>query len=80
MSHVASTADGAAPSRHKGGSRRSKPARAVTEGTRAERRLGWLLCAPAALVMLMVAGWPIIYSILLSFQRYDLRFPAARGW
>ena len=30
--------------------------------------------------MLVVAGWPIVYSVLLSFQRYDLRFPAARGW
>ncbi len=52
----------------------------VTEGTKAERRLGLLLCAPAALTMLLVAGWPIVYSFLLSFQRYDLRFPDARGW
>lgn len=52
----------------------------TTEGTRAERRLGLLLCAPAALVMLVVAGWPIVYSFLLSFQRYDLRFPEDRGW
>lgn len=45
-----------------------------------ERRLAWWLCAPAALVMLLVAAWPVLYSVLLSFQRYDLRFPADRKW
>lgn len=54
--------------------------RPASEGKRAERRLGWLLCAPAALVMLVVAGWPILYSFLLSLQRYDLRFPHDRQW
>nr|WP_312890552.1 sugar ABC transporter permease [Kutzneria kofuensis] len=48
----------------------------LSEGKRAERRLGLLLCAPAAIVMLAVTGWPIIYSVWLSLQRYDLRFPA----
>nr|WP_240519243.1 sugar ABC transporter permease [Amycolatopsis antarctica] len=48
----------------------------LSEGKRAERRLGLLLCAPAALVMIAVTGWPIIYSVWLSLQRYDLRFPA----
>ncbi|MCE7081817.1 carbohydrate ABC transporter permease [Streptomyces sp. ST2-7A] len=47
----------------------------MSEGKRAERRLGWLLCAPAALVMVAVTGWPIIYSIWLSLHRYDLRLP-----
>jgi multiple sugar transport system permease protein len=47
----------------------------LSEGKRAERRLGWLLCAPAALVMVAVTGWPIIYSIWLSLQRFDLKFP-----
>lgn len=50
----------------------------LSEGKRAERRLGWLLCAPAAVVMVAVTGWPIIYSVWLSLQRYDLRFPAER--
>lgn len=49
---------------------------ALSEGKKAERRLGLLLCAPAAIVMLAVTGWPIIYSVWLSLQRYDLRFPA----
>jgi multiple sugar transport system permease protein len=51
---------------------------ALSEGKRAERRLGLMLCAPAAIVMLAVTGWPIIYSVWLSLQRYDLRFPDQR--
>jgi multiple sugar transport system permease protein len=52
------------------------PKKAVlSEGKRAERKLGWLLCAPAAITMIAVTGWPIIYSIWLSLQRYDLKFP-----
>jgi multiple sugar transport system permease protein len=45
-----------------------------------QRRLAWLLCAPAALVMLLVAGYPIAHAIWLSLQRYDLRFPDQRGF
>ncbi len=48
---------------------------ALSEGKRAERKLGLLLCAPAILIMVAVAGWPIIYSVWLSLQRYDLKFP-----
>nr|WP_208406912.1 sugar ABC transporter permease [Amycolatopsis granulosa] len=47
----------------------------MSEGKRAERRLGWLLCAPAAIVMVAVTAYPIVYSVWLSLQRYDLRFP-----
>jgi multiple sugar transport system permease protein len=50
----------------------------LSEGARAERRLGWLLCAPAVIIMLAVTAYPIGYAIWLSVQRYDLRFPAAR--
>jgi len=49
----------------------------VTDRTRAERRLGWMLCAPAVIVMLLVTGWPIINAFILSLQRADLRFPDA---
>jgi len=49
----------------------------VTDRARAERRLGWLLCAPAVIVMLLVTAWPIINSFILSLQRADLRFPDA---
>ncbi|MER5350929.1 sugar ABC transporter permease [Kitasatospora sp. NPDC002551] len=47
----------------------------LSEGSRQERRLGWLLCAPAVLVMLLVTAYPVGYAVYLSFQRYDLRFP-----
>ncbi|SBT47206.1 carbohydrate ABC transporter permease [Micromonospora narathiwatensis] len=56
--------------------RRTKPP--LSENKRAERRLGWLLCAPAALVMLLVTAYPILYSGWLSLQRFDLRFPDQR--
>ncbi len=47
----------------------------LSEGARQERRLGWMLCAPAVVVMLAVTAYPICYAIYLSLQRYDLRFP-----
>ncbi|WP_050986870.1 carbohydrate ABC transporter permease [Streptomyces sudanensis] len=47
----------------------------LSEGARQERRLGWLLCAPAVLVMAAVTAYPIGYALYLSLQRYDLRFP-----
>ena len=49
--------------------------RRLSEATRAERRFGWALCAPAVIVMALVAFYPIIYAIYLSLQRYDFRFP-----
>jgi multiple sugar transport system permease protein len=48
----------------------------LSEGARAERRLGLMLIAPAVVVMIAVAGFPIIYAVWLSLQRYDLRFPS----
>ena len=30
--------------------------------------------------MALVAVYPIVYAIYLSFQRYDLRFPDAKSW
>jgi multiple sugar transport system permease protein len=55
--------------------RRAKPP--LSERTRAERRLAWLLCAPAVVIMLAVTAYPIGYAVYLSLQRADLRFPAA---
>ncbi|WP_285904707.1 carbohydrate ABC transporter permease [Paractinoplanes hotanensis] len=50
----------------------------LSEGKKQERKLGWLLCAPAALVMVAVTAYPILYSFWLSLQRYDLKFPDER--
>ncbi|MGA8112707.1 MAG: sugar ABC transporter permease [Actinocatenispora sp.] len=52
----------------------------LSEGKRSERKLAWALCAPAALVMVIVTFYPIVYSVLLSLQRYDLRFPDQKAW
>jgi multiple sugar transport system permease protein len=43
-----------------------------------ERRLAWLLLSPAIVVMLAVVGYPVAWSLWLSLQRYDLRFPSER--
>jgi multiple sugar transport system permease protein len=51
------------------------PEKKVTERTRAERKLAWLLCAPAVVTMIVVTGFPIAYAVYLSLQKYDLRFP-----
>ncbi len=49
----------------------------LSEGARAERRLGWMLCAPAVVVMIAVTAYPIGYAIYLSLERYNLAFPNA---
>ena len=54
--------------------------RKLSGRAREERRLGWMLCAPAVVAMLLVTGYPIVYAIVLSLQRYDLRFPDDREW
>ena len=60
------------------------PARSATEGrqkpkvtdrAKAERKLAWMLCAPAVIAMLIVTGYPIAYAVYLSLQKFDLRFP-----
>jgi multiple sugar transport system permease protein len=50
----------------------------LTDRARSERRTAWLLCAPAVIVMLAVTGYPIVYAVVLSLQKYDLRFPDDR--
>ncbi|MGI8417753.1 MAG: ABC transporter permease, partial [Nakamurella sp.] len=48
-----------------------------SEGKKAERRLGLMLCAPAIIVMIAVAAYPVIYALWLSLNRADLRTPDA---
>ena len=55
------------------GGRRRRPR--ISEGARQERRLGWLLCAPAVIVMAAVTFYPIAYAVYVSFQRYILSAP-----
>jgi multiple sugar transport system permease protein len=49
----------------------------LSEGARAERNLGWLLCAPAVIVMVGVTAYPVVYAIILSLERYNLELPQA---
>jgi multiple sugar transport system permease protein len=53
---------------------------AMSDRTKAERKLGLMLCAPAAVVMLAVTAYPILYAIWLSLHRSDLRFPDKTAW
>jgi multiple sugar transport system permease protein len=68
----AETTTSQAPESHAQAARKRKQ---LSEGARAERRLGWMLCAPAVVVMIAVTAYPIGYAIYLSLKRYDLRFP-----
>ena len=60
----------------------SPPASAprISQKTRSERRLAWMLCAPAVIAMLAVTAYPIAYAIVLSVQQVDLRFPEEGGF
>ena len=53
------------------------PRKGVTDRAKAERKFAYILCAPAVLVMALVAGFPIVYAFWLSLRREDLRFPDA---
>jgi multiple sugar transport system permease protein len=52
--------------------------RGLSGRARDERKLAWMLCAPAVIAMLIVTGYPIGYAIYLSLQKYDLRFPNSK--
>jgi multiple sugar transport system permease protein len=56
------------------------PRHALTGRARDERRLAWMLCAPAMFVMLAVTAYPIGYAVYLSLLRADLRFPQNNAW
>ncbi len=42
---------------------------------KSERRLAYLLIAPAVILMVAVTGYPIVYAVWLSLQRYSLAAP-----
>jgi multiple sugar transport system permease protein len=56
---------------------RKKAKPQLSEGAKAERRLGFLLIAPAVLVMIAVTAYPVGYAIFLSLERYNLALPQA---
>jgi len=75
---TATTTAPPAAERPAGEGKGKKPA--LSARARSERKLGWMLCAPAVAVMLLVTAYPIGYAVWLSTQRYDLRFPEDRGF
>jgi multiple sugar transport system permease protein len=52
----------------------------ASDKTRAERKLAFMLCAPAVAAMLLVTLYPIAYAVVLSLQNVDLRFPDESGF
>jgi multiple sugar transport system permease protein len=46
-----------------------------TDNRRSERRLAFVLVAPAAILMLAVTAYPIGYAVWLSLERYNLATP-----
>jgi multiple sugar transport system permease protein len=47
----------------------------LSEGAKAERRLGFMLIAPAVIA---VTAYPVVYAIYLSLERYNLALPQAK--
>jgi multiple sugar transport system permease protein len=56
------------------------PKGGASSRTRSERKLAWMLCAPAVIAMLLVTAYPIAYAVVLSVQDVDLRFPDEGGF
>ncbi|MXP23164.1 ABC transporter permease subunit [Gordonia sp. HNM0687] len=56
----------------------SRSKNAISEGKSAERRLAFWLVAPAALMMLLVTGYPIAYAFWLSLNKMSLSAPGQR--
>jgi len=47
-----------------------------SDDRQSQRRLAYLLIAPAVILMLAVTAYPIVYAVWLSLQRYNLASPA----
>jgi len=56
------------------------PAVHVSDRARSERRLGWLLSAPAVIAMLLVTAYPMGRAVYLSLFSYRLTDPNAREY
>jgi multiple sugar transport system permease protein len=42
---------------------------------RSQRRIGWLMAAPAVVLILLLSVFPLVYSLGLSFLQWDLQTP-----
>jgi multiple sugar transport system permease protein len=68
------TAVETAPAGERRGTRRAE----ISDRSRAERRLGLILSAPAVLVMLVVTAYPLVNALYLSLFRYRITAPDDR--
>jgi multiple sugar transport system permease protein len=58
----------------------SAPGGKISDRSRAERKLGWLLAGPAFLVMLAVTAYPILQAVYESLFSYRLTDPDNRSF
>ena len=58
----------------------SAPRGTISDRSRAERKLGWLLAGPAFVVMLLVTAYPILQAAYYSLFNYRLTDPANRSF
>ncbi|MGX5654333.1 carbohydrate ABC transporter permease [Geodermatophilus nigrescens] len=58
----------------------SSPRGTISDRSRAERKLGWLLAGPAFLVMLLVTAYPILQAVYYSLFSYRLTDPENRSF
>jgi multiple sugar transport system permease protein len=58
----------------------SAPHGTISDRSRSERRLGWLLAGPAFFVMLAVTAYPILQAVYESLFSYRLTDPANRSF
>ncbi|SHN80923.1 multiple sugar transport system permease protein [Geodermatophilus obscurus] len=59
---------------------KSAPRGSISDRSRSERRLGWLLAGPAFFVMLAVTAYPILQAVYESLFSYRLTDPANRSF
>jgi multiple sugar transport system permease protein len=58
----------------------SAPPGGISDRSRAERRLGWMLAGPAFVVMMLVTAYPILQAVYYSLFNYRLTDPGNRSF
>ncbi|GAB3323057.1 sugar ABC transporter permease [Geodermatophilus aquaeductus] len=58
----------------------SAPGGSISDRSRAERKLGWMLAGPAFVVMLLVTAYPIVQAVYYSLFNYRLTDPENRSF
>ena len=58
----------------------SAPRGGISDRSRAERKLGWMLAGPAFLVMMLVTAYPIVQAVYYSLFNYRLTDPQNKSF